>query len=104
MGDDGWAALPSERWRQEVVSMMYWDGHGGGGGGWIVSMAIMMFLFWGSLVALIWVAVRALLQRPQQPGSTGRPEARDILAERLARGDIDPEDFQRRLEALGGQR
>ncbi len=82
--------------------MTYWDGHGGGG--WVVGMVIFMIVFWGSIVALVCVSVRALLQRPQHAGQAGRPEARDILAERLARGDIDPEDFQRRLEALGGQR
>ena len=82
--------------------MMYWDGYGGGG--WVVGMMIFMILFWGSIVALFGVSARALVQRPQQPGATDRSEAREILAERLARGDIDPEDFQRRIEALGGKR
>ena len=82
--------------------MMYWDGHGGGG--WAVGMAIFMILFWGSIVALLWVGVRALLNRPPQPGPADRQEPRDILAERLARGEIEPEEFQRRLELLGGKR
>jgi putative membrane protein len=82
--------------------MMHWDGHGGSG--WVVGMAIMMILFWGSITALIWVGVRALLGHPQLPSSTDRQEPRVILAERLARGEIEPEEFQRRLELLGGPR
>lgn len=82
--------------------MMYWDGHGGGG--WFVGMVIFMIVFWGSIVALIWAGVRALPNRAAQPGTTDRPEPRDILAERLARGEIEPEEFQRRLELLGGKR
>lgn len=31
----------------------------------------------------------------------GSDRAREILAERLARGDITPEEFRERLEALG---
>ena len=79
--------------------MMYWDGHGGGG--WAVGMAITMIVLWGSITVLVWIGVRALLDRPSQPGPPGRQEPRDILAERLARGEIDPEDFQRRSELLG---
>lgn len=82
--------------------MMYWDGHDGGG--WVVGMAIMMIVFWGSITALVWVGVRALLNRPSQPGPSNRQEPRDILAERLARGEIEPEEFERRLELLGGPR
>ena len=86
--------------------MMYWDGHGGGG--WVVGMAIMMILFWGSIVALIWVGIRALLNRPTIPGPTPSPtdrrEPREILAERLARGEIEPEEFERRLALLAGPR
>ena len=81
--------------------MMYWDGNGGG---WAVGMVILMILFWGSIVALLWVGVRALSNRPTQVGSMDRQNPRDILAERLARGEIEPEEFQRRLEMLGGKR
>ncbi len=81
--------------------MMYWDGNGGG---WAVGMVILMILFWGSIVVLLWVGVRALSNRPTQVGSMDRQNPRDILAERLARGEIEPEEFQRRLEMLGGKR
>ena len=81
--------------------MTYWDGHSGG---WAVGMAIMMIVFWGSITALIWVGGRALLNRPPLPGASAPREPRDILAERLARGEIEPEEFERRLELLGGPR
>ena len=81
--------------------MMDWDGHGSG---WVVGMTLMMIVFWGSIVALIWVGVRALSQRPSALEPTGRVEPRDILADRLARGEIEPEEFQRRVELLSAKR
>lgn len=76
---------------------MYWDGHGGGG--WAVAMIVMMVLFWGGLLALAWVAVRSLA--PRSPRGAG---ARAILEERLARGEIEPEEFERRAALLGDRR
>lgn len=81
--------------------MMYWDGRGGGG--WIAGLT-MMILFWGGITALIWVGVRALGNRPPQPGPTSLEAPRDILADRLARGEIEPEEFSRRLELLSGRK
>ena len=79
------------------------DMHDGIGWGWI-PMVIMMLLVWGSL---IWLGV-ALLRRtatPQQAAVTGpsvpmSPNPQQILAERLARGEIEPDDYRTRLEAL----
>lgn len=82
--------------------MMYWDGNGAGAG-WAVIMAMVMVLFWGGIVTLIWFALRSL-QRDTKTGTTAQPGPREILAERLARGDIDPEDFERRLALIGGPR
>jgi putative membrane protein len=87
--------------RQEVVAMMHWEGHHDGG--WAVGMVLMMILFWGSITALVWVGVRLLIARPPESGSH-RQEPREILAERLARGEIEPDEFERRLELLGGPR
>lgn len=78
------------------------------GGWWWISMMIMMFAFWGGL---IWLAV-TLIRRPNQslhsaaPGVTpspmapSPPTAQEILAERLARGEIEPDDYRQRLDAL----
>jgi putative membrane protein len=74
--------------------------YGMDGGGWWW-MAIMMVVFWGGLIAL---AV-ALLRRPHQAAggtsdSSTRPSAQEILAERLARGEIEADEYRSRLDAL----
>lgn len=57
-------------------------------------MTIAMVVFWG-LVA--WVVV-TLARRPGSDG--GSRTAEDVLAERYARGEIDDEEYHRRLAAL----
>lgn len=83
----------------------HWNDGMGSGNWWWIPMMIMMIAFWGGL---IWIGV-ALLKRnhtaPQlhSPGSApaaARPTAQEILAERLARGEIEPEDYRNRLDAL----
>jgi putative membrane protein len=77
--------------------------HDGFGWGWI-PMAIMMLLVWGSL---LWFGV-ALFRRTdthEHAAGTGPsvpppPNAQQILAERLARGEIEPDDYRTRMEAL----
>jgi putative membrane protein len=83
---------------------MEWGDHGGG---WAVGMALLMLLFWGSLVAVGVFAVRSLTHRPDATPTAAPParpdqEARAILAQRLARGDIDPQEYRERLQALDG--
>ena len=80
-----------------------YDMHDGFGWGWI-PMAMMMLLVWGGL---IWLGV-ALLRRAgthEQTAVPGPPtpqplNPQQILAERLARGEIEPDDYRIRLEAL----
>jgi putative membrane protein len=97
--------------------MMYWqDDHGMNGWG-LGLMAIGLLL----LLALLAVGVIALWRYsgaaphqhavpppagpagpggpPVAPGSV-RPSPEQILAERLATGEIDPEEYRHRLEAL----
>ena len=84
------------------------DGWGGGSWGWLI-MAALMVIFW---VGIIWLGV-TLIRRTSHPapahtGATSalsappapRPNPQDVLAERLARGDIDPDDYRQRLDAL----
>ena len=84
------------------MAMMY-DGNGHGGG-WVLGMVLMMVLFWGSIVALVWVGFRSLVHHPAGPAEPPRPDARDVLALRLARGEIEPEEYQRRLAVLDADR
>jgi putative membrane protein len=65
-------------------------------------MTLGMLGFW----ALVAVLALALLRRPgqpdqqRQPGQQPRPDAEEILAERLARGELDPEEYRQRLQIL----
>lgn len=81
--------------------MMHWD-YGGGTGSWL-GMAVVMLLSWVVLAALTYAVVRALLAG-QLPGPDRRPlpapDPDELLDRRLAGGDIDPEDYQRRKDLL----
>ena len=74
-------------------------------GDWGVAMVLLMVALVALLaVGLVWLvrATRAP-QVPQAPG-TGQDAPEQILATRLARGEIDPEDYQARLAALRSAR
>jgi len=73
-------------------------GHMWGGGYGMVGGGLMMLLFWGVIIALIFVAVRWYSDKSQQTGSS----ALKILEERFARGEIDEDEFTRRKAALSG--
>lgn len=78
---------------------MYWDHMNG----WGWSMMIFWTIVW---VALLGLAVWAVAQwgrggRTAGPGPTSPPQnPRDILDERLARGEIDVDEYQRLRDAL----
>jgi putative membrane protein len=75
--------------------MMYWANGDWNWAAWI-TMTASMILFWG-LVA--WVVV-TLVRRPEETART----ADDILADRLARGEIDDDEYHRRSDALRSPR
>lgn len=76
----------------------YYHGHMWDGGFGMGLFGIsMMVLFWGVIIALAVFAVRALTG--QSHGSQ-RNTAMDTLKERLAKGDIDPEEFEARRKVL----
>ncbi|GLZ35352.1 hypothetical protein Lesp02_75390 [Lentzea sp. NBRC 105346] len=64
------------------------------GWGGFAMMGLTMLLFWGGLAALIVV----LLRRPAGIGHDD--SATRILEERLARGEIDTEEFERVRKSL----
>ncbi|MGV9562642.1 SHOCT domain-containing protein [Streptomyces sp. NPDC003480] len=88
--------------------MMWYDG-GWGWGGWIV-MTVFMVLFWAVLIVGLIALVRYLAgaRHHQQPGSPPPPGeggwqdrgAENLLAERFARGEIDEDEYKRRLAVL----
>ena len=77
--------------------MMGWNMDGGA---WL-GMGLGMVLWLVLAVVVVWLIVRGLMaiERTRTDGtSTQRPE--EILRERFARGDIDAEEFERRLTLL----
>ena len=75
-------------------------GMDGGGGGFfevIGSLIGGMFLL-GALVLVLWAASRLLFTR--SGGGESTDAAENILRERFARGEMQPEEFERSLEVL----
>lgn len=83
---------------------MYW---GNGMGGWgMLLMTASTLLFWGLVAAGI-VALIGYVRGGQAGALTGpligqRGTPQQVLAERFARGEIDEEEYARRLSVLGG--
>ena len=95
--------------------MTYWNGHGMNGWGFAL-MTVSTLLVLGLMVVGVVLLARWLGRTPAQPpartpagGPTAppAPEPADperLLAERLARGEIDPDEYRQRLDALRGAR
>ena len=71
------------------------NGYAMSGWGWLL-MALGMLGFW----ALVAVVAVALLRRAGQHDQRQRPGPEEILAERLARGELDAEEYRQRLGTL----
>jgi putative membrane protein len=82
----------------DEVRPMMWN-NGMGWGGWLL-MSLTTVGFW----ALVVFGIVALFRRTPEGGTQGRPsresDAQRILDERFARGEIDAEEYQRRLQVL----
>ncbi|WP_245906535.1 SHOCT domain-containing protein [Mycolicibacterium palauense] len=81
---------------------MGYDGYGMGWGGWILTAVVTIAVI-ALIITAIVVAVRYLSGGQPQPGTTNQSHvhaAEAILAERLARGEIDDEEFRRRMAVL----
>jgi putative membrane protein len=77
------------------------NGYAMSGWGWLL-MTLGVLGFW----ALVAVVAVALLRRPDQPHQQPQPDqqpppgAQEILAQRLARGELDPDEYRQRLQTL----
>ncbi|MFD8544468.1 SHOCT domain-containing protein [Streptomyces sp. NPDC059649] len=87
---------------------MMWYGGGWGWGGWFL-MAVVMVLFWALIIAGVVMLVRYFSGGHRgQPGGPspshdawgGSRRAEDLLAERFARGEIDEDEYRRRITLL----
>jgi putative membrane protein len=81
--------------------MMYY--YGSGMNGWALTLMIIgNVVFWG---LLIFAAIALLLYTKRGQVDSSSPTAsipEQILAQRFARGDIDEDEYTRRLQVLGG--
>ena len=81
--------------------MMWWYGNGISGWG----MALMMIgnvLFWAVIILGGVALVRYLMGDRSTVATDARPTPEQLLAERFARGDIEEEEYRRRLATLTG--
>lgn len=74
-----------------------WGHHMWDGGGWMWLWWTLMMLFW---VAVIGLAVFWIARAPQSSRDSGDDRAKEILAERYARGELSTEEYRERVEAL----
>lgn len=77
------------------------DHHMDWGSGWWVVMVVGMAIFWGLVIlAAVWL-VRELAGRGGRLGR--KPDALELLDQRLADGTISPEDYRERRKILEGR-
>ena len=67
------------------------------GGGWWWVMGVGWLVFLALIVLVVIFVVRQSVDRGQRGTSRG---AEDVLSERLARGEIDEDEYRRRRDAL----
>lgn len=94
----GISAMPQLVWAQDRP----WDGWGmhpmmGAWGLWGIGMMVVMFVFWGLIIAGLVLGIRWLVTQ----GRDSRADrALAILRERYARGEINKEEFEAKRRDL----
>ncbi|MFF7680061.1 SHOCT domain-containing protein [Actinacidiphila glaucinigra] len=81
--------------------MMFWYGNGVGGWGWF-AMSVGMVVFWAVLIGVGVLLYRALARPYEHTHTPPASSPEQMLADRFARGEIDEEEYRRRLAALRG--
>ncbi|WP_041818902.1 SHOCT domain-containing protein [Streptomyces davaonensis] len=83
---------------------MFWYDHDPSGWGWF-AMSAGMVLFWALIITFGVLLFRALPRTGDTTTTAGTPPPRpeELLAERFARGEIDEDEFHRRLTVLRGR-
>jgi putative membrane protein len=79
--------------------MWYWGG-GMQWWGWLLG-ALGMAVFWGLVIWAVWYLVGAVLRRPDVDRRT--PDPKRILDERLAKGEIDADEYRRIRDLMTGE-
>ncbi|WP_327347450.1 SHOCT domain-containing protein [Streptomyces europaeiscabiei] len=79
--------------------MMFWYDHDVSGWGWF-GMSVGMVLFWALIITALVLVFRAANQPHEHTHTPATPTPQQILEERFARGEIDEEEYRRRVDAL----
>ncbi len=78
-----------------VLAFRHGDHMGDWGGGWWIAMILMMVIFWAAVIALAaWAFSRIVGTHKAEKSPL------DIAKERLARGEISAEEFERIKQQL----
>ena len=80
--------------------MWYW-GSGAHWWAWLLG-ALGMVAFWALVIWAFWFFVTAVTRRPED--THGRGDPKQILDERLARGEIDADEYLRLRDLITGDR
>ena len=83
---------------QDIPSSKYYGHMWGDGYGWSMMGGGAMFVFWILVIVVIVLAVRWAMDRDSI--SNNGNNALDILKERLARGEIEPAEYEERRKVL----
>jgi putative membrane protein len=79
--------------------MMFGYDHDFSAWGWVL-MSLSMVAFWALVIAGIVAAVRYFGAAPDHADRPVPRTPQDVLAERYARGEIEEDEYQRRLKTL----
>jgi putative membrane protein len=98
-----WGTAEEEMGMTSLVLLADWDDgrmmdNGNGTGWWVMALFVVVMAV-AAIVLIVWFATRTAHPQGSPPGDPNL-RARQILAERLARGEIDPAEYQERLAHL----
>jgi len=80
---------------------MYWNDHDMTGWGWFAT-SVGMVLMWALLIGVAVLLYRSLNRTSEPRDTTAHRSPEQLLAERFARGEVDEEEYRRRLAVLRG--
>ncbi|MGW2515512.1 SHOCT domain-containing protein [Streptomyces sp. NPDC001617] len=80
---------------------MYWNHHDMTGWDWFAT-SVGMVLMWALLIGVAVLLYRSLNRTSEPRDTTARRSPEQLLAERFARGEVDEEEYRRRLAVLRG--